>query len=290
MASNTAKSINILESQFALNVYCDPFNKRIRVDDYRGNVLKVLKRTEMLAKEWKAEKTIIKGRQEDFYIFIEKGYLLEGSIDRYFLGSQCYLFTKYYSAERRSNIYHIEEDQTIHDIYNLTKTPNIEKPPKQYKLRKASEHDAKKLALLYERVFEIYPTPLNNHEYIKKTMKEGTIYYVYEIDGEIVSASSADINTFYKNAEITDCATLPHHRKFGLLKSLIVSLEEELASIGIFCVYSIARALSFGMNAALFQLGYHYRGRLTNNCYIFNKLEDMNVWVKNNANMPNVRQ
>ena len=34
------------------------------------------------------------------------------------------------------------------------------------------------------------------------------------------------------------------------------------------------------MNAVLHGLGYQYRGRLINNCYIFEKLENMNMWVK----------
>lgn len=68
------------------------------------------------------------------------------------------------------------------------------------------------------------------------------------------------------------------------MKKLIFLIEEELKNNGIYCVYSIARALSFGMNAAFHQLGYTYQGRLTNNCYIFDKLEDMNIWVKDLAN------
>jgi hypothetical protein len=67
------------------------------------------------------------------------------------------------------------------------------------------------------------------------------------------------------------------------MKILLEKLEEDLQSQGIYCAYSIARALSFGMNAVLHQLGYMYRGRLLNNCYIFNKLENMNVWVKDLA-------
>jgi beta-lysine N6-acetyltransferase len=137
---------------------------------------------------------------------------------------------------------------------------------------------------LYREVFQIYPTPLHDPEYVKKTMKEGTIYYVFFHQGKIVSAASAEVNSFYKNAELTDCATLKDHRKYGLMKIILRELEAELRMQGIFCAYSIARSLSFGMNAVLFQLGYKYRGRLMNNCYIYDKLENMNMWVKNLAN------
>jgi putative beta-lysine N-acetyltransferase len=133
-------------------------------------------------------------------------------------------------------------------------------------------------------VFQVYPTPLHDPEYVKKTMKEGTIYYVFFCQGKIVSAASAEVNSFYKNAELTDCATLTEHRKYGLMKIILRELEGELKRQGIFCAYSIARSLSFGMNAVLFQLGYKYRGRLMNNCYIYDKLENMNMWVKHLAN------
>ena len=69
-------------------------------------------------------------------------------------------------------------------------------------------------------------------------------------------------NDFYKNAELTDCATLSEHRKYGLMKIILQELEGELKRKGIYCAYSIARSLSFGMNAVLFQLGYKYRGQV----------------------------
>jgi len=46
------------------------------------------------------------------------------------------------------------------------------------------------------------------------------------------------------------------------------------------CLFSLARASSFGMN--LFRrLDYRYRGTLINNCHISGAYEDMNTWVKN---------
>lgn len=290
MVIDQLKTMKLLEPFYSLEICHDPFNKRVRVDDYHGNIRKVLRRTEKLADDWKVEKIIIKGRQEDLLALIESGYTLEASIDDYFLGSPCYFFTKYLSLNRKTNSFYLEGNEIIEQIYQLEKANLINDPPQQYTLSKATEHDAKQLATLYAQVFQIYPTPLNNEAYIKQTMREGTIYYYYSINGEIVSAASAEVNDFYKNAEITDCATLPEHRKFGLLKSVIAKLEEDLQNKGIFCVYSIARALSFGMNAALYQLHYNYRGRLINNCFIFDKIEDMNVWVKNLAYMPKYRR
>ncbi|WP_413309379.1 putative beta-lysine N-acetyltransferase [Bacillus sp. 1P10SD] len=281
--NQTASTIYIEESSFFIEVYLDPFNKRIRVDDYLGNIQLVLKRVEELVQDQHAEKLIVKGRSNDYMELMENGLQPEAVVDRYFLGSDAFFFSKFYTPDRKNNDHWITEDGMIHSIYQLD--PSMEKnfPPKEYVLKKADENCAAELSSLYRQVFQVYPTPLHDPEYVKKTMEDGTIYYVYFHQGNIVSAASAEINFFYKNAELTDCATLSEHRKYGLMKMILQELESELKKNGIFCSYSIARSLSFGMNAVLFQLGYSYRGRLMNNCYIYDKLENMNMWVKNLA-------
>lgn len=180
--------------------------------------------------------------------------------------------------------YWLEEEEMYDKIFVIGKDRNPAEIPPEYKLKKLIDTDADELAKLYKEVFSIYPTPLDRPSYIRQTMKEGTIYYGFEHQGQIVSAASAEVNLFYRNAELTDCATLKDHRKYGLMKHLLIQLEKELRSSGVFCAYSIARSLSYGMNAALKQLGYTYRGRFINNCYIYDKLEDMNIWVRNLAN------
>ncbi|MFZ7944318.1 putative beta-lysine N-acetyltransferase [Neobacillus sp. 19] len=281
--NQTASTIYLEEESYYLEVYLDPFNKRIRVDDYRGNTHLLLDKAEELVHHHHAEKLIIKVRSEDFIAFFEKGLQPEAVVDRYFLGSDAYFFSKFYTPDRKQNEQWITEDGMIQSIYHLDTSVEKMYPPKEYELKKADESCAAQLSALYKQVFEIYPTPLHDPEYVKKTMQEGTIYYVFFHQGKIVSAASAEINTFYKNAELTDCATLTEHRKYGLMKIILHELERELKQNGIFCAYSIARSLSFGMNAVLFQLEYSYRGRFMNNCYIYDKLENMNMWVKNLA-------
>jgi beta-lysine N6-acetyltransferase len=282
--NQSASIIYIKEDNFYLEVYLDPFNKRIRIDDYRGNTQLVLEKAEELARRHQAEKLIMKVRSEDFLHLFEKGLQPEAVVDRYFLGSDAHFFSKYYTVERKKNDHWITEDGMIHSIYQLDSSFDKPFPPKEYELKKADDSCAEELSGLYREVFQIYPTPLHDPDYVKKTMKEGTVYYVFFHQGKIVSAASAEVNSFYKNAELTDCATLKEHRKYGLMKIILRELEGELKQQGIYCAYSIARSLSFGMNAVLYQLGYKYRGRLMNNCYIYDKLENMNMWVKNLAN------
>ncbi|AGK54559.1 putative beta-lysine N-acetyltransferase [Bacillus sp. 1NLA3E] len=266
---------------FMLEVYLDPFNKRVRIDDFRGNVERVIQASELVAKNNQAEKLICKVRYEHFSDFLVHGFCCEAKLDGYFSGSDAYFFSKYYQTDRLINKFGISEDQMMNNIYLLQRDVKENRKINVDVIRKADKNDVIKLAELYKAVFPVYPTPLHDPDYIVKTFKEGTIYFVIEQDDVIVSAASAEVNNIYKNAELTDCATLANFRKHGFVKLLLQKLEEELIRKGIFCVYSLARAQSFGMNAAFYQLGYQYRGRLPNNCFIYDKLENMNLWIKN---------
>lgn len=286
MVNEIAKTINLDTTDFKMDVLIDPINKRVRVEFIEGTVSNAIQKAEQLAKENNAEKLIALGRTEQYMNLLEQGLQPEGIIDGYFLGEDAFYFSRFLTLERKKSEQWLVEDGIIKSVTTIDKRVKPIDPPKDYLLRKMNLKDAPSLASLYKQVFQIYPTPLREPAYIQKTMNEGTVYFGFYKDGEIVSAASAEINNTFKNAELTDCATLKEHRKYGLLKLLLIRLEKELIDREIYCAYSIARSLSFGMNAALFQLDYRYRGRLMNNCFIYDKLEDMNIWVKNLAPVP----
>ncbi|MEH7239377.1 putative beta-lysine N-acetyltransferase [Bacillus sp. JJ1562] len=270
------KQINA--ATYQANIIIDYFNRRLRVLEYRGNLFSLLEGVNKLAVQNSFEKIICMAMREDLIDFMAQGFMIEAMIQKYFNGSDAYFVTKYFTNERRNSEKWMEEEKIITDIL---KNPQENKPTvTHFFIRKATHEDSEQLAELYDTVFQIYPTPLNNPEYIQQAMKDTTIFYVVEDNGVIVSSASAEVNTIFHNAELTDCATLDAYRKHGLMKKLLVQLEKELINNGIYCAYSIARALSYGMNKSFYQLGYSYTGRLTNNCYIFDKIEDMNVWVK----------
>ncbi|MFD6207956.1 putative beta-lysine N-acetyltransferase [Peribacillus sp. NPDC060253] len=271
----------IQKPRSTIHITIDHFNKRVRVEDYLGHFQECIEESLKAAKDISAEKIIFKTRKENVLELLAQGFLYEGSIDKFFLGSDCFFLVKYIRNDRRNSEEWEKEDRLLTDVLNLPIKSELDVLPPAYQGRKAEVTDAPQLAQLYGKVFKVYPTPMNDPVYVQKCMENGTVFYIFIHDGKIVSAASAEIDGFYHNAEITDCATLPEHRQYGLMKHLIAALEDYLISHEIYCIYSIARSLSFGMNAVLHQHGYSYRGRLANNCYIFEKLEDMNLWVKN---------
>ncbi|MFC5648664.1 putative beta-lysine N-acetyltransferase [Paenibacillus solisilvae] len=273
---NQAENSSIYQITYCL----DFFNKRLRVDDYQGNVDAICKRTAEIAQTHALTKIFIKSRENDWQAFLSKGCMLEGIYKGYFRGSDAYCMAIYTDLERRTSDYWMEEDRILNQVLALPLRPERPAEPENCTLRIARTEDAGQLSALYGQIFQTYPTPMNDPLYVEQTIREGTIYYLLESPVQLISAASAEINTIYCNAEMTDCATLPAYRNQGHMRLLMHALEEDLISRNITCAYSLSRALSVGMNAVFFQMGYRYYGRLTKNCDIYDKFEDMNLWVK----------
>jgi putative beta-lysine N-acetyltransferase len=260
----------------SLTVYTDAFNKRIRIDDYRGDLKEVLNEIYQQTPTW-TEKLIVKARTQDVPFFIAHGFACEAFIKGYFAGEDMFFVTRYFSADReRREKWELE--QSI--IERLVSEPCLVITPSREGVKLATPTQAGLLANLYRDVFKIYPTPLQEESHVLKTMNEGTLYAFIESGGRIVSAASAEVNATYGNAELTDCATLPESEGQGHMKKLLSFLEQKLRENRITCCYTIARSESYSMNKAFAQLGYTYGGRLIKNCYIYSGLEDMNVWYK----------
>lgn len=267
------------KEQVFLKGYKDFYNERLILEDYRGNIKSVLTHVADLQQEDYVKKIIVKSRKDHLLPLIEAGFHLEAIVKGYFLGTDAYFLCKYTDLGRYTSDKWCEEDHILDGVNQKTRT-HPAKTNSQLQIRKATLEDGENLARFYASVFPIYPVPIDNPEYVKQLIAGNTIFHLMEENGEIIAAASADINVTYKNAEITDCATLPTHRKGGHMNDIIRSLEKELIANQVFCSYSIARSLSFGMNAVLHNLNYSYTGRLKNNCYIYNNIEDMNVWCK----------
>lgn len=260
----------------AIIFYSDSFNRRIRIDDYSGDQKDVLKLVIESIPDW-TEKLIIKVRDDELSFFELHGFAKEAFIKGYFNGEDMHFLVRYFSETRSKNT-KASEEQNIIDTILL-----VEKLFREQDLNLvsvATRDDANELALLYSAIFKVYPTPLSDVSHMLKTFDDGTKYVVIREQGKIVSVASAEINRRYSNAELTDCATLPIAQGKGYMKKLLTKLEQILLDDHIRCLYTIARAESYGMNKVFYQLGFSYGGRMTNNCYIYSGLEDMNVWYK----------
>lgn len=264
---------------FQVNVTVDFFNRRLWVNEYDfeepGNFVNYLWN---IAAEYNLEKIILPARGGDREILEQKGFNTEGRVEGFFRGEAACFLTAYLQKARRLSR-HLPAQMAA--LKEITARPRVEPAPLPpgVELRSPGKNDIQPLSRLFSKVFSTYPTPLDNPEYLAASM-EKNIFKILAQGGQIISAAAAEINPIYNNAELTNCATLPGYRGRGLMANLIASLEQDCAKQGIGCLYSLARASSYGMNLIFHRLGYQYRGTLINNCHICGSYENMNIWVK----------
>lgn len=272
------------EAGYKTKIYLDLFNQRIIVISFQAkDIESFTRRLDYLATNNGFDKICLKARAGQWEQLLPFGYVLEGIIKWYYNGENAYCLSKFFSRQRRLS-YKFEEAAAIMEkVSRVSPKQSQPKLPPAYQVRRADPGDIQEICCLYNKVFETYPTPVNEPQYVEQLMKSDYMFVVITHENKIVSVASADISNQDGNAEITDCASLPEYRGKGLMYLVISALEAELTKQGIGCFFSIARALSPGMNTVFKKLGYTFTGRLTNNCNIYGKFEDMNLWVKRNG-------
>lgn len=150
-----------------------------------------------------------------------------------------------------------------------------------YEIGSLGEEDASEITKIFKRVFETYPFPVHDPEYLVQTMKEnGTRYFGVWDKEELIGVSTAEVDAKNKNAEMTDFAVLPEYRGQKLAFRLLMKMEVEMKIDNIKTVYTIARLKEPGMNKTFLNSGYKYTGTLINNTNISGSIESMNVLYK----------
>lgn len=268
------------QDNYTTQLYIDFQNKRLQLLKYKGNVEKIIKNTIALCGKYGIGKILATVHKEDRLLFINNGFVQEAVIDGYFKGKIGYNVSYFYDTDRAIS-YRINEEDDIVEKAKEYKGQYKRLQNSGFFIRTANLKDAEELAHLYDTVFQTYPMPVHNVEYIKNVIHNNTVFFkVAEHNNKIVSSASADLNYELLNAEITDCATFQEFREKGLLSELVYHLESSLKEKHFMTLFSVARAILPGINIVFSKHGYQYTGRQINNSNIMNKLEDMNIWVK----------
>lgn len=216
-------------------------------------------------------------------IFLSSGYQKETEVPGFFHGQEAAFFLGRYLNPQRQKESAVKEIENIIDLACKKDKQQITSSslPNGAILRRCIPDDAERMSGLYKEVFTSYPFPIDKPDYIIKTMLDCIVYFGIEINKKLVALSSAEMDTVSKNVEMTDFATLPEYRGKGFSSQLLKKMENEMRPRGILTAYTIARAISPGMNITFGRAGYTYGGRLINNTNIAGKIESMNVWYKN---------
>ena len=213
--------------------------------------------------------------------FKEGGYRLEAAIPNFYNGREDGLFMACYYEPDRMIDPDFEQVQTVIEKAQAEGVPSQQRDNRQgLECRLAMPTDCLQMSKLYQQVFESYPFPIYDPEYLCQTMAENVIYAGIWQDDKLLALSSAEVDKKMANAEMTDFATHPDCRGRGLANILLHMLEDLVAKAGIKTCYTIARATSFGMNITFARNSYTFAGTLINNTQISGSLESMNIWHK----------
>ncbi|MDF1532751.1 MAG: putative beta-lysine N-acetyltransferase [ANME-2 cluster archaeon] len=214
-------------------------------------------------------------------VFMDNGYIVEAHIPDFFTGNEDVFFMSKYRYELSNQD---ENDAEIEKIVNMAlskaQSPINVDISSEFYCKICEISDANKIVDIYKNVFKTYPFPIHDIEYIEKTMNENIVYFGIWKDDEIVSVSSSEMDIKSQNAEMTDFATLVEYRGLGFASYLLQCMENEMRMRNVRVVYTIARAISYGINILFSKSGYSYTGTLLNNTNISGNIENMNIWYK----------
>jgi len=234
-----------------------------------------------LARKDGYSKIFVKVPEASAEVFADAGYVAEATVPFYYNGTDTATFmAKYFDPGRKQ----VADSQAIADVLSAAfgyaqRGYNPQLPP-GFSVVHAHAGDAKEIAALFRSIFETYPFPIFDPDFITRSMKEGIRYFCIHQSKRIVAVASCEINADAQNAEMTDFATDPRFQGKGLAGNLLHAMETEMRKEAIELAYTIARATSYPINMTFARAGYQYGGLLPNNTNISGSLESMNVWYK----------
>jgi len=259
------------------------FNNRIYLLSLAHNeAASIIPKLEKLAVDNGYTKIFAKIHSDALPEFMLNGFAVEAYVPEFYDGkTDCIMVSKFFDDER-SRI-PIEKVERFNDLLNsFSHSGNgMSDEMEKYRHSVLSHQDVGPIAEVFKRVFETYPFPVHDTDYISETMNdEGSRYYGIWEDDDLMGISTAEIDIVNKNAEMTDFAVLPEYRGRGLALRLLNFMEKEMKTAGIKTVYTIARLGELGMNKTFLKAGYKYTGTLVKNTNIGGSIESMNIYYK----------
>ncbi|WP_070001143.1 putative beta-lysine N-acetyltransferase [Cellulosilyticum sp. I15G10I2] len=265
-------------------IHHGPYNNRIYLMAYNDkDEDHITNWLDLLANNRGYSKIIAKLPHKIVPKFIQSGFTKEGEIQGYYKGcSTCFLLSKYLDANRLE----VKDKLLIDNVIEVAKSKKYKDLPPlkpEFSIRQMTQADAENMAKVYQEVFETYPFPICDAEYIKQTMITHVKYFGVTYQGELIGLSSCEMNKEEQNVEMTDFAILPKARNYKLAKQLLHEMEKAMQEAQMKTFYTIARATSYAMNATFSSMGYSFGGTLYNNTQIAGQIESMNLWYKANS-------
>jgi putative beta-lysine N-acetyltransferase len=259
-----------------------PHNSRIYLMKlYEEEASDIIQAMDEMAREKGYGKILAKVPGALSSVFEQCGYCEEAAIPGFSRGAEDIFFMgKYFSPERRLENHQDQIKKILAMARNKTTVGIRNNCENKDMIRRCTPSDAREMSSVYQQVFKTYPFPIHDPGYLIDTMRRHIHYFCVRKGKAVIALASSELDVDSLSAEMMDFATLPDWRRQGLACRLLSQMEREMKQLGMLTLYTIARALSPGMNITFAKMGYHYAGTLKNNSNISGRIESMNVWYK----------
>jgi putative beta-lysine N-acetyltransferase len=213
--------------------------------------------------------------------FLEWGAREEAILPGYYGDTDAHFVARYFDEKRAQE----REPDTVERNLAIAGEKAAEEPVLEargwdHDVTEAGPEDAEEMSHVYQRVFPTYPFPIYDPAYLRQAMQSDVVFFKLSKAGRIGALASAEMDVAASAVEMTDFATLPELRGQGAAQSLLQAMEREMARREIRTTFTIARAMSAGMNVTFAKCGYEFHGTLVNNTNIAGRVESMNVWSR----------
>ncbi|HHE32302.1 MAG TPA: putative beta-lysine N-acetyltransferase [Chlorobaculum parvum] len=272
---------DIIETCFGALLQHGPFSRRIYLMKMgQADPSKLPDQLDALARERGYSKIFAKLPEGSETVFLEHGFRIEASVPGFYQGEKAALFLARYLDPVRAESPNAAEIASIVELASAK--PAVEPPAlsPEFSFRAYTPDDIEAMAAIYREVFPTYPFPIHDPAWLLETMASHIDYFGVEYEGRLIALASSEMDLDGLNVEMTDFATLPEFRGRNLALHLLAEMEETMRQKGMRTAYTIARAVSPGMNITFAKAGYKFSGTLVNNTNISGGIESMNVWYK----------
>lgn len=268
-----------------------PFNDRIYLIEASEQDLETLpERLIQIAEKNGYGKIFAKVNKKKSSPFLAKNFDVEARVPGMYPHDEEALFLAYYlDKDRKEEAKKKTYEKNLHLALKKQNTGSAKSRTDKFIIRMCSEEDLPRMKEIYEKVFKTYPFPIHDISYLRQMMKGNLDYFCIEKKSKIIALASAEKNKENKYCEMTDFATMPDWRGRGYAQYLLQEIEIAMKEKGYKTAFTIARAISPGMNITFAKAGYIFAGRLINNTNISGNIESMNIWYKDLVRPKNLR-
>jgi beta-lysine N6-acetyltransferase len=261
-------------------IQCGPLSDRVYLMQLAsGEAGMVIAEMQKMAQAEGYTKLFAKIPSQSASVFLDAGFKIEARIPDFYPGGDAALFVARFRCEKRRRPSDAERIQKVLAVAPRKAGAGIRRPlPAGCDLTVMHADRAPQMAALYRRVFDSYPFPIFDPDFIRRSMDENFSYVGILCGATLIALASAE--RIESGVEMTDFATDPAHRRGSLAAHLLDAMEANARRDGVRTAFTIARAVSYGINIMFARAGYTFGGTLVNNTNISGRVQSMNIWYK----------